>query len=206
MAEVARMTRREQYTMETRQLIFDTAIEMFAEEGYDAVTVDEICEKTRVGKSTFYNLFKSKDQIIIEEFLKIDSYYQEIIERIKKKRKSHIEKLLEFMTLTLKYINDMGIEIMKVSYHSQIGPSLKGSPVASPQRALYIILEQAIKEAQEAGEVRTDKSAANIAQNLIMFTRGVIYEWCLKNGGFDLLDAGKEYMDIFIDGIRRHQP
>jgi AcrR family transcriptional regulator len=204
MAEVARMTRREQYTMETRQLIFDTAIEMFAKKGYDAVTVDDICEKTRVGKSTFYNLFKSKDQIIIEEFLKIDSYYQEIIEEIQKKSKSHIEQLLEFTALTLEYINDMGIEIMKVAYHSQIGPSLKESPVASPQRALYIILEQAIKKAQEAGEVRTDKSATTIAQNLIMFTRGVIYEWCLKDGGFDLLDAGKEYMDCFIDGIRQH--
>ncbi len=203
MAEVARMTRREQYTLETRQLIFDTAIEMFSEEGYDAVTVDDICEKTRVAKSTFYNLFKSKDQIIVEEFLKIDSYYQEIIERIKKKRKSHIEKLVEFMTLTLKYINDVGIEIIKVAYHSQIGPSLKGSPVASPQRALYTILEQTIAEAQEAGEVRTDKSAASIAQNLVMFTRGVIYDWCLRNGGFDLPDAGKEFLDLFIDGIRR---
>ena len=204
MAEVARMTRREQYTMETRQLIFNTAIEMFAEKGYDAVTVDDICEKTRVAKSTFYNLFKSKDQIIIEEFLKIDSYYEEIIERIRRKRKSHIGKLLEFITLTLKYINDMGLEIMKVAYHSQIGPSLKRSPVASPQRALYIILEQAVAEAQEAGEVRKDKSAASIAQNLIMFTRGVIYEWCLQNGEFDLQDAGKEYLDYFIDGIRQY--
>ena len=204
MAEVARITRREQYTMETRQLIFDTAIKMFAEKGYDAVTVDDICEKTRVGKSTFYNLFKSKDQIIIEEFLKIDLYYQDIIERIRKKRKSHIEKLLEFMTLTLKYINDMGLEIIKVAYHSQIGPSLKESPVASPQRALYRILEQAITEAQEAGEVRTDNSAGSITKNLVMFTRGVIYEWCLQNGEFDLLDAGKECLDFFIDGIRQH--
>jgi AcrR family transcriptional regulator len=203
MAEAARMTRREQFAMETRQIIFDTAMDLFAKEGYDRVTVDDICEKTGVAKSTFYNLFKSKDQIVVEEFLKIDAYYQEILDKIQKKKKSHIDKMVEFINLTLKYINDQGIEIIKVTYHSQIGPSLKGSPVASPQRSLYRIVEQIITEAQEAGEVRTDMSAANITQNLVRFTRGVIYDWCLQNGGFDLMKAGREYMELVTDGIRQ---
>lgn len=203
MAEAASMTRREQFAMETRRIIFETAMDLFAEKGYDGVTVDDICEKAGVAKSTFYNLFKSKDQIIVEEFLKIDTYYQEILEKLKKKKKSHIDKMVEFITLTLKYINDQGIETIKVTYHSQIGPSLKGSPVASPQRALYQIVEQIITEAQEAGEVRTDMSAASITQNLVRFTRGVIYDWCLQNGGFDLKQAGREYLKLIIDGVRQ---
>jgi len=203
MAEAASMTRREQFAMETRRIIFETAMDLFAEKGYDGVTVDDICEKAGVAKSTFYNLFKSKDQIIVEEFLKIDTYYQEILEKLKKKKKSHIDKMVEFITLTLKYINDQGIETIKVTYHSQIGPSLKGSPVASPQRALYQIVEQIITEAQEAGEVRTDMSAASITQNLVRFTRGVIYDWCLQNGGFDLEQAGREYLKLVIDGLRQ---
>jgi len=203
MAEAANMTRREQYTMETRRIIFETAMDLFAEKGYDGVTVDDICEKAGVAKSTFYNLFKSKDQIIVEEFLKIDTYYKEILEKLKRKKKSHIDKMVQFITLTFKYISNQGIETIKVTYHSQIGPSVEGSPVASSERPLYQIVEQIVQEAQEAGEVRTDINAAIITQTLVRFTRGVVYDWCLQNGGFDLEQAGREYLKLVIDGIRQ---
>ncbi len=202
MTEAASVTRREQFAMETRQLIFDTAMELFTEKGYDSVTVDDICNKAGVAKGTFYNHFKSKDQIVIEEFLKIDAYYEEILAKIQKKKKSYIDKMIDFMILTLKYISDQGIDTIKVAYHSQVGPSLEGSTIASPQRPLYKLVEGLVKEAQEAGEARTDLSAARITNVLVHFTRGVVYDWCLQNGAFDLEKAGKDYLAVVIDGLR----
>jgi AcrR family transcriptional regulator len=202
MTEAASVTRREQFAMETRKLIFDTAVDLFAEKGYDSMTVDDICEKAGVAKGTFYNHFKSKDQIIVEEFLKIDAYYGEILSKLQKKKKSYIDKMNEFFALTLRYISEQGIEIMKVAYHSQIGPSRTSSPVASPKRPLYEIVELLVKEGQDNGEVRADMSAAVITQTLVHFTRGVVYDWCLQNGGFDLEQAGKDYFKLVLDGLR----
>jgi TetR/AcrR family fatty acid metabolism transcriptional regulator len=203
MAQATRLTRREQFSMETRRIIFETAMELFAERGYDSVTVDDICEKAGVAKSTFYNLFKSKNQIIVEEFLKIDGYYEEVLKKIQKKKKSNVDKMIEFINLTLKYIDDQGIDTIKVTYHSQIGPSLTGSPVASSQRPLYKIVEGLIKDAQDVGEVRNDISAAELTETLVQGTRGVVYDWCLQNGSFDLLKAGGRYLKVVLDGLRR---
>lgn len=203
MVEAASVTRREQSALETRQLIFNTAMDLFAEKGYDSVTVDDICEKAGVAKGTFYNHFKSKDQVILEEFLKIDTYYQEILDKLqKKKKKSHIAIMSDFIILTLKYINEQGIETIKVTYHSQIAPGPGSSQVASSERPLYRIVNQIVAGAQEAGEIRTDMSAASITQNLVRFTRGVVYDWCLQDGGFDLVRAGREYLRLVMDGLK----
>lgn len=195
------VTRREQTTNETRRIIFDTAIELFSKKGYERVTVDDICEQAGVAKGTFYNHFKSKNQVIIEEFLKIDDYYQEILVRLERK-KSYIDKMITFITLAMRYINEQGVNAIKVAYQSQIGPGMTSSLIASHERPLYRIVEKLVREAQEKGEARTDISAAGIAQNLVRFSRGVIYEWCLQNGAFDLEQAGKEYLAVVLDGLR----
>ncbi|NJE84869.1 TetR/AcrR family transcriptional regulator [Thermococcus sp. CX2] len=50
--------------MDTRERILKAAEELFAEKGYDKTTVDEIVEKAGVAKGTFYNYFKSKEELI----------------------------------------------------------------------------------------------------------------------------------------------
>lgn len=64
------------------------------------------------------------------------------------------------------------------------------------------MVEQLVKEAQENGEARTDLSAASITNTLVRFVRGVVYDWCLQNGEFDLEKAGKDYVSVVIDGLR----
>ncbi len=202
MAQATRLTRREQFSLETRRIIFEVAMELFRDRGYDSVTVDEICEEAGVAKSTFYNLFKSKNQIVLEEFLTIDDFYKESLKKIQKKKKSNTDKLHEFLSLALEYINDQGIDVIKVAYHSQIGPSITGSPVASPKRALYGITEGLVKDAQDTGEIRKDMTEMEISEILIQGIRGVVYDWCLQNGSFDLLKAGERYLHVVLRGLQ----
>ncbi|MDD3409857.1 MAG: TetR/AcrR family transcriptional regulator [Eubacteriales bacterium] len=57
------------------------AASLFGEYGFDRVTVDDICEAAEVGKSTFYNLYKSKDDLMMVATVKsrgqyIEEHYQ----------------------------------------------------------------------------------------------------------------------------------
>jgi AcrR family transcriptional regulator len=196
-----RITKRKQQALNTRRKIFDTAIKLFAKKGYERVTVDDICRKAGVSKGSFYNHFKSKDQVIIEEFLKIDDYYQEVLEKVEN-RGDYTDKLIELSKLSLKYINDQGLRTIKVAYYSQISPGVKLSPVADPKRVLYRMAEQLVREGQEKGEIRSDLSSTDIAYTFIRCIRGIIYEWCLQNGRFDLEEAGDNLRMIFIEGLR----
>jgi AcrR family transcriptional regulator len=60
----ALMSRRDRKRAETRELLFTTAMRLFAEKDFDAVTVEMITEAADVGKGTFFNYFKNKEGVI----------------------------------------------------------------------------------------------------------------------------------------------
>jgi len=55
--------RREQTKAQNRQLILDAARNVFAELGYGAATVRDIIRATPLASGTFYNYFKSKEEV-----------------------------------------------------------------------------------------------------------------------------------------------
>jgi AcrR family transcriptional regulator len=55
--------RREQTKAQNRELILDAARHVFAEVGYGAATVRDIIRATPLASGTFYNYFKSKEEV-----------------------------------------------------------------------------------------------------------------------------------------------
>ena len=55
--------KREQTKIQNRQLILDAACRVFAELGYGATTVRDIIRATPLASGTFYNYFKSKEEV-----------------------------------------------------------------------------------------------------------------------------------------------
>jgi AcrR family transcriptional regulator len=56
--------RRERKAAETRVRLFRCALRLFAERGFQNVTVEDITEAADVGKGTFFNYFDSKDHVL----------------------------------------------------------------------------------------------------------------------------------------------
>jgi AcrR family transcriptional regulator len=50
----------------TRQLIADTAAQLFAEQGYEHVAVTDVARKAEVAEQTVYNYFPTKEQLVID--------------------------------------------------------------------------------------------------------------------------------------------
>lgn len=49
-----------------KQLIMDTALELFAENGYHATSISQIAKKAKISKGLTYNYFDSKNKILDE--------------------------------------------------------------------------------------------------------------------------------------------
>src|SRR5262245_27756424 len=56
--------RRERRAAETRVRLFRSAMRLFAERGFQNVTVEDITEAADVGKGTFFNYVQRKDQVL----------------------------------------------------------------------------------------------------------------------------------------------
>lgn len=67
MSEVAYLPpgKREQTKVQNRQAILDAAREVFGELGYDTATVRDIIRRTGLAAGTFYNYYKSKDEVYV---------------------------------------------------------------------------------------------------------------------------------------------
>jgi AcrR family transcriptional regulator len=67
MSEVAYLPagKREQTKVANRQAILDAAREVFGELGYDTATVRDIIRRTGLAAGTFYNYYKSKDEVYV---------------------------------------------------------------------------------------------------------------------------------------------
>jgi len=56
---------RERKKLETRRAIADVAMDMFAERGFDAVTVADIAAAANVSTKTVFNYFETKEDIVV---------------------------------------------------------------------------------------------------------------------------------------------
>lgn len=84
----------------TKNLIVDTASQLFYEKGYNLVGINEIIEKSGIAKATLYNHFKSKEDLCLAY---LDSRDSKLMEDLKQycnqKPKGHkrIIGILEFV-------------------------------------------------------------------------------------------------------------
>jgi AcrR family transcriptional regulator len=58
---------RERKKAKTRRTIQEHALRLFAEQGYEATTVDQIAEAAEISPSTFFRYFATKEDVVIED-------------------------------------------------------------------------------------------------------------------------------------------
>jgi AcrR family transcriptional regulator len=82
MIKPERFNKRALQALESKNKIFNSAIELFNEFGFENVTIDNICKRAGVSIGLFYNYFDSKDQIIVEVFNTMDLDYERAYKEI----------------------------------------------------------------------------------------------------------------------------
>ena len=92
-----------------KEQILQAALTLFAENGYPETHIRDIAESCGMGKSTFYDYFKSKEDLLLEVFeKKIIAPYEELPEQLKTPGLSCKDKLRMFLRFESKMAGLMG--------------------------------------------------------------------------------------------------
>jgi AcrR family transcriptional regulator len=186
-----------------KQKIRDAARTLMRLKGYDAVTVDDICDEVGVTKGTFYNHFQSKEQMILDNIAEDNLYYRTKLRQMVTDKAPGLEKLISFLRLAIAYENGKDREFTRFSYKLRIADPKNAPAIYPDKRELYKITEELIAEGQACGEIRQDLGSDRLATIVLYAIRGVAYSWCLPDTDFDLIEVGEDLFEVLQEGLRK---
>ncbi|MBU3099024.1 MULTISPECIES: TetR/AcrR family transcriptional regulator [Clostridium] len=186
-----KLNNRQLQALNTKNKIYKSAIDLMDKKGYKNIKIQDICKKAGVSVGSFYNCFESKNEILIEIYKRADEYFiKEVANNIYCDNATN--EIIKYFDYYAKYNVQVGIDTMKLLYNSNNKLFItKGRDM---QNLLNIIIERG----QEKNELSNEMSKESITEYLFIAARGVVYNWCLYDGKFDLLEAMNEYMKRFI--------
>lgn len=197
-------TMRELQAMDTKNLLFNTALHLFEEYGFDTVTIDNITAEAGVSKGTFYTHFPTKEAVLGEQFRMIDEAYDEAFSKIDPDTVPAGEQLLLLIrTMTHYCSEECSVHAMKVVYSSQINNSRTIAILNNKERAIYHHLSRIVALGRETGEFAVHIPDDELVEYLMRLARSLLYDWCLYNGCFDLSEEGERYFGLILQLIRK---
>lgn len=196
------MNKRIEQANQTKKRIIDSAKELFVENGYNNVTVDDIVKKANSSKGGFYTHFKTKEELIINMVPMVDQAYSKFSQS-NKEYDNTIDKIASFINFVFEMMEkDIGLEFISAIYSSQIKDLSTDRFLLASDRAYYHVFNDMIVDAQRNGEITTELSANDIISYLTTCIRGVIYDWCMKKGSFNLVSYGNSLIRMMLNQIK----
>jgi len=86
--------RREREKGERRELILQSAVQVYLEEGYHAATMEKLAQKAELSRATLYLYFKTKDEIFVDAIVSCTDFFGDLLENIYDRRETIKENLM----------------------------------------------------------------------------------------------------------------
>ena len=179
-----------------RKEIFDASVHLFLDKGFNETSMNEIAQAAGMGKSTLYDYFKSKDEILV-------SYYADEITKITERGYEITrldipvsEKLKMIMETHLAYLLDNKHFHLRLSSETQRLSSDSQQFIHSQRKTYRELLQGLIEDGIRAGEFRpiNTRFAARCIYTLLSIA-------AFSNPSASPEKIMEESMQIFFTGI-----
>ena len=181
------MNQREIQKENTRIKIADAAWQLFAEKGFEKVTIQDIAASAEVSVGLVYYHFGSKDGLMERSLLK----FNEVLEQ-----NTHFDDSASaaenIQILIHSYIHEIetaGSRIIRALYKSQFS-GIHNYAVDDTSFLYRSMMYYA------SAVYASEASASEAVRFAITSLRGLIYFWCCEDGKFDLEKRGQTFADI----------
>ncbi|AZN42868.1 TetR/AcrR family transcriptional regulator [Paenibacillus albus] len=189
--------KRELKKEQTRLRIKEAALDLIADNGYEATTVEEIAKQAGVAKGTFFNYFSSKDELICDlqavfamnEVAKLQDQPGPLVPRFQLLIFQLVKEFELSKTLTRALFQAMFGSQRQLGSHNRLLDSLKE------------VLLPLIRQGQENGELRRDMPAEMIAQQAFQSYFGTLIIWSMEEDDEPLDNRMAMAFELFFRAI-----
>jgi AcrR family transcriptional regulator len=191
--------RRERRRVETRERIYRAALQIFAERGYLETTVEDITEAADVGKGTFFNYFPTKEHVLA-------TYGEQrvaAIERALKKARSAnrpVLPVLKELATDLAGQSSQSPDLLRSIFAAHLSCAPVRAELQNRLQRGRRLLAEIFVVGQERGEIRLDRSAADLARLTHLMLMGVTIAWALNPDSL-LRKSAEDVWELFFPSL-----
>lgn len=184
-----------------RRRIVAAATDLFARQGYEATSVQEIVAAAEVTKGALYHWFGSKSELIT-------SIYRELLaEQTQRLREiadgpGPVEERLRAAALDV--VRHTAAHAAELTVWARSAHLLHGEQAEATRRErrrYHDLFRDLVREGQQRGVVRTDVSATVITHTFLS-ALGNTHTWFRPDGPLSFAEVGEQLVALFVGGLR----
>ena len=188
LTSTAKPSRRQEHKTRTQRALQQAALDLFARNGYDTTTTDEIAERAGVSARTFFRYFPTKDSVL---FVGEYGWFQSLTEAFlaQPDSLSDIDALLE--TLLANEVARRPFQLWERAVASS--PTLRGVVYEHQQQDIATLADAV---ATRRGLTKADEGCRLLATIVLYTYRRALTRWLAGPAGVGVHDVIAEEFEI----------
>ena len=188
-------------TRNTKGKIIEAAWRLFYRQGYDNTTVEDIIVESGTSRGSFYHYFEGKDALLSSVSYLFDQKYEELMETIDPDMDRFDQLMFLNRELFSMIENSISVDLLARLYSSQL-VTRGDKHLLDRNRTYYKLLRQLVLQGQQRGELRSDITVSEMVRVYALCERALIYDWCLSEGSYSLMQYGQTMLPRFLESFR----
>jgi TetR/AcrR family transcriptional regulator, fatty acid metabolism regulator protein len=191
-----KISKRKLQAEQTRNRIYKVAIGLIEKYAFDDIKIQDICRIAGVSTGSFYNCFKSKNDILNEMFLRADNHFKDEVTIKIKTLPTAAEQIRTFFSEYAFYNDMMGV----ASTRQIFNPKNKLFTVKG--RYMLELLEGILINGQRSCELTLEMNSWEMVLFLFTCAKGVVFDWCLDDGKFNLIERMNKVISRILISLK----
>ena len=164
--------------------IIQKSLDLFRQRGYDAVSVQDICDACDITKPTFYKYLASKQTLLSYFFSSMAEAIPDDWYRIPEGTDCY-QKILDGYLMFMRHACDLGPDLYNQVFISNLEEYM-GTFNDVP--AITDLMVDLIREAQECGQIGNPSDPKSLYKAGVGMSLGYGAYWCLDEGRCNILE------------------
>lgn len=198
MKETAGLSKQQLKSQETRERIFEAAKIILNRDGYEKLSIKNICKEAGVSNGSFYHHFQTKDELLSYYIIDQSNIEPELLDL----PKSNQEAKEAILGVYLNYVQnciELGVEFV-AGYYSPQNQAL--DPTRRADRPYPIVtVQKYLEKAVAANAITMNLSVDEVVTDIRMLVIGNSFEWAMRRGEVDFSENMQRSISHYLDGV-----
>ena len=183
---------------QTKNKIYQAAISLLQEYGYEYITINNICMMANISTGSFYHYFESKDMLMANFFAEA---YEEYASACTSHTDNPFDDILELFGSYSDFCEKQGLDFIRHFYtpfNRSMDLKLVRTSTGAPSRPFMARAAEKIQAGVDSGYFYPDTNVNQTAEDLSTIEIGCVLRWCASDGAFHIRDMSKRLLGHFL--------